>query len=151
VRACVRAFPRACACLALTDCLGRWGPERGGARTQQQPGVVGGDASACSALRAVRVWAQQEKELRDRERLEVLKRANILLTSQTDRMSALRTQKTLSDVADVSGRTRVPVAPSSPVGPPPQHISASQCPVTPAPPLHDSFLRPCADVAWVVM
>ena len=53
---------------------------------------------------AVRVWCRprsQEKELRDKERLEVLKRANDLLVSQTDRMAALRTQKTLSDVADV--------------------------------------------------
>jgi hypothetical protein len=43
----------------------------------------------------------QEEEYRAKERLAILKRANELLSSKTDRMMALKSQMTVSDVEDV--------------------------------------------------
>ncbi len=57
-------------------------------------------------LLLVACW--QEEELRAKERLDAIKRANEILVSQTERMKALTSQKLLSDIQDVRCCFRVP-------------------------------------------
>lgn len=45
------------------------------------------------------VW--QEEELRAKERLEAIKRANEMLVNQTERMKILKSQQLQSDITDV--------------------------------------------------